>query len=65
MSFFLKTLALFSFIMIVFNLTKLNWDNPLNENSIIALIGILASSSSLLLLIIFIISKKIFFKIKD
>lgn len=56
----------FSFILIVvavaliaYNVTLVNFENPLEGNSIIALIGIIASLCAILLLLIYLTSKKI------
>ena len=48
----------------IFNLIKINWESPLTGESIIAVIGAVASASSCLLLVILILSKKIAKKLK-
>ena len=48
----------------LFNLIKINWESPLTGESIIAVIGAIASASSCLLLVILILSKKIAKKLK-
>jgi len=53
-----------SIILFIFNLTKINWQSPLSGESIVAVIGSIASASSFLLLVILILSKKISEKIK-
>jgi hypothetical protein len=45
--------------MCIFNLTQMDWSNPLEGNSIIALIGAMASASAFLLILILILSKKV------
>lgn len=52
-------------VLIVYNTTMLDFKNPLEGNSIIALIGILASLCAIVLLLIFIISKKIQKKVNE
>ena len=42
-----------------FNLIQIDWENPLRDKSIIAVIGVIASASSFLLILILIVSKKI------
>lgn len=48
-----------SFGMVIFNITQVNWDDPLSEKSYIALIGIMAALCAFLLLLLLILSKKI------
>lgn len=43
----------------IFNLTQIDWENPLRDNSSVAVIGVIASASSFLLILILIVSKKI------
>jgi len=43
----------------IFNLIQIDWENPLRDKSIIAVIGVIASASSFLLILILIVSKKI------
>lgn len=45
--------------LITYNATLINFENPLEGDSIIAIIGILASLCAIVLLVIFIASKKI------
>lgn len=45
--------------LIAYNVTLVNFQNPLEGNSIIALIGIIASLSAIVLLLIYITSRKI------
>jgi len=58
-----KTLTIILIIvavaLIAYNVTLVNFDNPLEGNSIIALIGIAASLCAIVLLLIFMTSKKI------
>ena len=48
-----------SFTMVIFNITQVNWDDPLSEKSYIAVIGIMAALCAFLLLLLLILSKKI------
>jgi hypothetical protein len=50
--------------MCIFNLTQMDWSNPLEGNSSIALIGTMASASAFLLILILILSKKVQKKLK-
>jgi hypothetical protein len=50
--------------MCIFNLTQMDWSNPLEGNSSIALIGAMASTSAFLLILILILSKKVQKKLK-
>ena len=50
--------------MCIFNLTQMDWSNPLEGNSNIALIGAMASASAFLLILILILSKKVQKKLK-
>lgn len=45
--------------LIAYNVTLVNFENPLEGNSTIALIGILASLCAIVLLLIFMTSRKI------
>lgn len=59
----MKTLSYFliaiSVVLIAFNLTQVNYNNPLDENSSIALIGVVSGFCAIILLLILRISKKI------
>tara|TARA_A200000113_G_scaffold206214_1_gene203002 strand:- start:47 stop:244 length:198 start_codon:yes stop_codon:yes gene_type:complete len=50
--------------MCIFNLTQMDWSNPLEGDSSIALIGAMASASAFLLILILILSKKVQKKLK-
>ncbi len=58
-----KTLTIILIVLavalIAYNVTLVNFENPLEGNSIIALIGIVASLCAIVLLLIFMTSKKI------
>ncbi|NDV14455.1 hypothetical protein GO009_00325 [Muricauda sp. TY007] len=51
--------------LIAYNVTLVNFENPLQGDSTIALIGIVASLCAIVLMLIFITSKKIDKKLKD
>ena len=48
----------------IFNLTQVNWTDPLVGKSSVAVIGIMASASAFLLLLILMLSKRVAQKIK-
>ena len=58
-------MILLALALIVYNITLVNFENPLEGNSIIAIIGIVASLCAIVLLLIYLTSKKIEKKIKD
>jgi ABC-type transport system involved in multi-copper enzyme maturation permease subunit len=58
-------LILIAVSLIVYNTTLLNFDNVLQGDSIIALIGIVASLCAIVILVIYMMSKKIQRKIKE
>lgn len=64
-----KTFAIVLIILalglIAYNVTLVDFENPLQGDSTIALIGIVASLSAIVLMLIFITSKKIDKKLKD
>ncbi|WP_375326047.1 hypothetical protein [Flagellimonas sp. GZD32] len=63
-----KTLAIILIILalalIAYNVTMVNFDNPLQGDSTVALIGIVASLCAIVLILIFMTSKKIENKLK-
>tara|TARA_B100001059_G_scaffold205245_1_gene215174 strand:- start:7075 stop:7275 length:201 start_codon:yes stop_codon:yes gene_type:complete len=61
---FIKIMIIISVIMLFFNISKVDTQDLLNDKSVIALIGIIASLSAIVVLIILIISRKIQNKIK-
>jgi|TARA_X000000368_G_scaffold136939_1_gene107602 hypothetical protein len=61
---FIKIMIFISVIMLFFNISKVDTQDLLNDKSVIALIGIIASLSAIVILIILIISRKIQNKIK-
>jgi len=56
---FLRIILVVASSMLVFNLTMVNWNTPTQGDSLIALIGILASASAFVLIWILILSLKI------
>ena len=59
MKIFLRTMMVLALGMMVFNTTLIDWDAPTEGDSLVAIIGILASGSALLLLWILLLSLKI------
>ena len=58
-------LIVLAILLIAYNVTLVDFNNPLEGNSIIALIGILAALCAIVLLLIFITSRKIQKKIEE
>ena len=58
-------LIVLALALIIYNVTLVNFENPLEGNSVIAIIGILASLCAIVLLLIYITSKKIQKKINE
>lgn len=58
-------LIVLAILLIAYNVTMVDFDNPLAGDSIIAVIGIMASLCAIVLLLIFITSKKIQKKIGE
>lgn len=58
-------LIILALVLITYNVTLVDFDEPLKGNSVVALIGIVASLCAILLIIIYITSKKIQKKIED
>lgn len=56
---FLRIMALLALGMILFNVTMIDWDLPTEGDSLVAIIGVLASGSALLLIWILLLSLKI------
>lgn len=59
MKIFIKVLVILALLMVVFNATKIDYNAPLQGDSSVAVIGVLASTCALLLLFILLLSKKI------
>jgi hypothetical protein len=65
MKIFTSILVLIALALIVFNITLLDFDNLLEGNSVVALIGIVASFCAVFILLIFRMSKVIDEKSKN
>jgi hypothetical protein len=49
----------------IFNLTQIDWGDPVTGKSSVAVIGVMASASAFLLLLILILSKRVAQKLKN
>jgi len=65
MKIFTNILVILALGLIVFNITLLDFKNPLQGNSMVAFIGIAASICAILILLIFRMSKNIEEKMND
>lgn len=65
MKIFTNILVVLALALIIFNITLLDFKNPFQGDSIVALIGIAASFCAMLILLIFRMSKKIEEKMND
>jgi len=65
MKIFTLILMIIAFSLVVFNLTLIDFENPFEGNSMVALIGIAASLCAIFILLIFRMSKKIEEKLKN
>jgi uncharacterized membrane protein len=65
MKIFTNVLVVLAVGLIIFNISLLDFKNPLEGNSMIALIGIAASFCAILILLIFKMSKSIEEKMND
>lgn len=65
MKVFIYILLALAFSLIVFNITQLDFNNLFSEDSLIALIGIVAAFCAIFILLIFKMSKSIEDKLKD
>ena len=52
-------LIILGILLIAYNVTLINFDNPMEGNSVIALIGIAAALCAIVLLLIYLSSKKV------
>jgi uncharacterized membrane protein len=64
MKIFTNILLVIAVALIIFNVTLLDFKNPLEGNSSVALIGIVAAFCAICILLIFRMSKKITEKLK-
>lgn len=65
MKIFTTLLIFVAIALIIFNVTLLDFNNPLEGNSMVALIGIAAAFCAVFILLIFKMSKKIEEKLKN
>jgi len=65
MKIFTTILIVVAFALIVFNVTLLDFEKPLEGDSLVALIGIAAALCAVFILLIFRMSKKIEDKLKN
>ncbi len=65
MKIFTTFLIFVAIALIIFNVTLLDFNNPLEGNSMVALIGIAAAFCAVFILLIFKMSKKIDEKLKN
>jgi len=65
MKIFTTILIVLAIGLIIFNLTMLDYNKPFEGNSMVALIGIIASFCAVFILLIFKMSKKIEEKLKN
>ncbi len=65
MKIFTTALIFVAIALIVFNVTLLDFNNPMEGNSMVALIGIVAAFCAVFILLIFKMSKRIDEKLKN
>lgn len=65
MKIFTNILVLLAISLLVFNITLIDFQNPFKGDSIIAIVGVVASFCAVLILLIFRMSKKIVEKLND
>ncbi|MGQ7946229.1 MULTISPECIES: hypothetical protein [Flavobacterium] len=65
MKIFTNILVLLAVSLLVFNITLIDFQNPFKGDSVIALVGVVASFCAVLILLIFRMSKKIVEKMND
>lgn len=65
MKIFTTALIFVAIALIIFNITLLDFNNPLEGNSMVALIGIAAAFCAVFILLIFKMSKRIDEKLKN
>ena len=63
MKIFIRVMMVLALVMTVYNATKVDFEAPLQGDSSVAVIGILASLSAFLLLFILLLSKEIAAKV--
>ena len=65
MKIFTNILVFLAVALLIFNVTLIDFQNPLKGDSMVALVGVFASFCAVLILLIFRISKKIVEKMDD
>lgn len=65
MKIFTNILVLLAVVLLIFNVTLIDFKNPFNGDSTIAFVGVVASFCAVLILLIFRMSKKIVEKMND
>jgi hypothetical protein len=65
MKLFTNILVLLAVALLIFNITLIDFQNPVDGDSIIALVGVAASFCAVLILLIFRMSKKIVEKMNE
>ena len=65
MKIFTNILVLLAVALLIFNITLIDFKNPLNGDSVVAFVGIAASFCAVLILLIFRMSKKLVDKMND
>jgi hypothetical protein len=65
MKIFTTLLIIVAIALIIFNITILDFNNPLEGDSFVALVGVIASFCAVFILLIFKMSKKIEQKLKN
>ncbi|MBF4471849.1 MULTISPECIES: hypothetical protein [Flavobacterium] len=65
MKIFTNILVLLAVSLLIFNITLIDFQNPFKGDSVIALVGVVASFCAVLILLIFRMSKKIVEKMND
>lgn len=65
MKIFTSILVVLAVSLLIFNITLIDFHNPLKGDSMVALVGVVASFCAVLILIIFRMSKKLVEKMND
>jgi len=65
MKIFTNILVLLAVALLIFNITLIDFQNPFKGDSIVAIVGVVASFCAVLILLIFRMSKKIVEKMND
>jgi hypothetical protein len=65
MKIFTNILVLLAVALLIFNVTLIDFQNPFKGDSMVALVGVVASFCAVLILVIFRMSKKIIEKMED